>query len=246
MERKTIFEREKNAAMKTLTVGLGVVVYVGVLAFTAVHNISLMTLGIQSNMIYAAYLGVIALELSALAFPVGLHFWAFTPMHRGALIGFYALDFVVLFANTLIDYAHLTGGTLPVWGATYLTYFAPASPLLALLAWAVLLALDPASQKAMKLQAIQESINLRMLDRIEAAMESDAVSDAVQTEAILRAGAITRAVLAGDGTPVPQQLQAGSKVMASALEIAGNSDGKSAVRSDNGHNSANPTTPQRP
>lgn len=246
MDRKSIFEREKHAAMKTLTVGLGAVVYLGVLAFTAVHNISLMSSGIQSNMVWAAYLGVIALELSALAFPIGLHFWAFTPMHRGALIGFYALDFVILFANTLIDYAQLTGGALPVWGTTYLTYFAPASPLVALLAWAVLLALDPSSQKDQKMHAIQEAINLQLLDRVEEAMQSDAVAQQIQLEAINQAGSITRAVLAGSKNA--PQLSAGNLLQ--RLEESAGNDGKKAgnqpdLIGKNGH-SANPTKPQRP
>lgn len=190
------FENETAAAMRKVAVGLGILVYLAVLTFTGVHNITLMTLGIAQSWRWAAILGVIALEISAIALPLGLHYWAFTPGHRMALIGFYIGDFALLFANTLIDYALVSGQPMPAWGPAYLAYFAPASPLYVGVTWAILLAMDPRAQREMKQQSIRASINMRLMSSIERATTSDETRLAVQQEAIQRARLLTAQVLA--------------------------------------------------
>lgn len=229
---------ENNSALRSVAIGLGLVVYVSVLFFTGAHNINLMTAGVAQAWRWAAYLGVLALEISALAFPLALHYWAFSPMHRGALLLFYALDFVLLFANTIIDYSLVSGNVMPEWGEAYLTYFAPGSPLFALFAWAILLSLDPRSQEHMKMQQIQAGIRLRLMSEISRAMSSDEVRSAILSEAKNRAGDLTGSVLADDRQP--------------AGRLPANTGNHGAEPGHNGHHPAelqeialNPTKPHR-
>lgn len=195
---KNPIQEESRNAWKAVAIGLGILVYLAVLFFTGAHNINLMSIGVSPEWRWAAYLGVLALEISAIAFPIGLHFWAFAPLHRGALILFYIGDFVLLFANTIIDYAMVSGGEMPAWGAGYLVYFAPGSPLYALASWAILLALDPRSRQNMQMEQIQAGIRLQLMRDIQNSMTSDDVLATINDEAQDRAAQITRDVLAGD------------------------------------------------
>ena len=128
-------------AWKSLAFMSGVLVYVGMLLYSGVHNYSLMTRGVAPDMLVWAVLGVVALEISAAALPIALHFWTHAPMHRIAAFAFYAVDLGLIFLNVILDFALTSGEAMPEWMGMYLFYGVPATPVLAGLGWSILLSL---------------------------------------------------------------------------------------------------------
>ena len=56
-------------ALKNLTQTAGLIVYLGMICYSAVHNWRLLSAGIAPNMLIWAAVGVVGLELTALALP---------------------------------------------------------------------------------------------------------------------------------------------------------------------------------
>ena len=72
--------REGNhQALKSVAIFAGILVYLGMVVYSAVHNWRLLTAGVAPDMVIWAALGVVALEISAVFLPVALHFWTHAP-----------------------------------------------------------------------------------------------------------------------------------------------------------------------
>ena len=197
----------KNKALKSLAQLAGLIVYAGMIAYSAVHNWRLLSAGIDSTMVIWAAVGVIALELTALALPIALHYWTFGAMHRIAAFAFYALDLTLIFANVVLDYALVSAsGQLPNWLQIYKFYALPATPVIAGLGWSLLFLLDPAQKERALTEtlaaATREALAIRIAEQAKAADIGEAVDET--------AGILAREIVGqtlGTGTR-PQRLPA--------------------------------------
>lgn len=171
-------------AWKSLTLFCGMAVYIGMLLYSGVHNYSLMTRGVSEDMLIWAILGVVALEISAAALPIALHYWTHAPMHRIAAYAFYAVDLGLIFLNVVLDFALTAGGAMPEWMAIYLFYGVPSTPVIAGLGWSVLFLLDPASRELAIIEnlraATRESLAVRIAEQAKATDVTDLVDRAAQ------------------------------------------------------------------
>ena len=172
----------KNKALKSLAQLAGLIVYAGMIAYSAVHNWRLLSAGIDSSMVLWAAVGVIALELTALALPIALHHWTFGAMHRIAAFAFYGLDLVLIFTNVILDDALVSqGGDLPGWLQIYKFYALPATPVIAGLGWSLLFLLDPSQRERALTEtlaaATREALAIRIAEQAKAADIAQAVDD---------------------------------------------------------------------
>lgn len=174
---------QKNRALKTLAITAGVFVYVGMLAYSAVHNLSLLTRGIKPEMVIWAALGVIALELSAAALPVALHWWTHSPMQRLAAFAFYGLDVALILLNVILDFALTSGAIMPAWLSTYLFYAVPVTPVISGLGWSVLFLLDPSQRERAMTETLRASTRETLAGRIAQAAKAADISESVEAAA---------------------------------------------------------------
>lgn len=179
-----IMTKGRDAAVKSLAIGAGVIVYLGMLAYSGVHNYSVMTRGIQGDMIIWAMLGVMALEVSAAALPLALHYWCYADMHRIAAFAFYAVDIALIVGNVILDYAITAGETLPAWIKIYQFYGAPIVPIIAGLGWSVLFLLDPSQKERATSEtlkaATREALSVRIAEAAKGADITEAVDKAAE------------------------------------------------------------------
>ena len=176
-----------EAALKAIAVTSSIIVYVAMLLYTAVHNFTLMLIGIPPDLQVWAILGVVTLEISAIALPIALHWWTHAPIQRIVAFLFYAIDLLLLWINVSLDFALVAGTwtTMPEWMTLYLHYVMPATPLLAGAGWALLWLLDPSQQERSTRLSIRTSAKAALARRISAAantIEIDEMVDAAATE----------------------------------------------------------------
>lgn len=181
-----VMTNDRDRALKTIAIGAGVVVYAGMLAYSAVHNWRLLTSGVAPDMRIWAALGVIALEISAAALPVALHWWTHSPLQRLAAFAFYGLDLALIFANVVLDYAINTGESLPAWLAVYLFFVVPGTPILAGLGWSVLFLLDPSQRERALIETLRASTRQALAARVaQAARAADITAEVDQAAGIM-------------------------------------------------------------
>ena len=159
---------------KKWVVSFGAIIYVLVLTLTAAHNWNLIASAVSPDIRWIAILGVIALELNAIAMPLVLHYWALDGSHRNAALVFYAIDLAILFANSYVDARNVTNGiqTMPVWAKLYFNDFAQVSPLVVAFMWAVLYSLDPSKRAQEKVKQVKQRIQMIALSRAEGVLLS--------------------------------------------------------------------------
>jgi len=192
-------------AIKNLAQGAGLIVYIGMICYSAVHNWRLLSAGIAPEMLIWAAVGVIGLELTALALPLALHFWTFAPMQRLAAFAFYALDLALIFANVVLDYALVSSGApLPGWLTVYKFYALPASPVLAGLGWSLLYMLDPSQRERAMAETLRAATRESLAGRIAEAAKGADISQAVDSAAGQLARDIVSQTL-GISAPPPQR-----------------------------------------
>lgn len=145
-----------NAWMKLAFV-ISLIVYAGMIAYSATHNWQLLTSGVNPDWVFVAAIGVISMELTAIALPLALHFWTHDSMQRIFAFGFYALDMVIIIANSLVNYAFNTGTTaeLPHWLETYRVMMLPAAPIVTGIGWSIIWMLDPAQRERATREALK-------------------------------------------------------------------------------------------
>ena len=200
-------------ALKNLTQTAGLIVYLGMICYSAVHNWRLLSAGIAPGMAIWAAVGVIGLELSALALPLALHFWTFAPMQRLAAFAFYGLDLALIFANVVLDYALVSNGAaLPGWLQVYKFYALPASPVIAGLGWSLLFMLDPSQRERALTETLRAATRESLAGRISEAAKSADISQAVDTAAGQLARDIVTQTL-GISAPPPQRRPAVAQPM---------------------------------
>ena len=227
----------QSNALKKLTQIAGVLVYIGMIAYSAVHNWRLLSAGIAQNMQLWAALGVIGLELTALALPLAVHYWTFAPMQRISAFAFYALDLALIFANVILDYALVSNGApLPSWLQVYKFYALPATPVIAGLGWSLLFLLDPAQRERALTETLRAATRESLAGRIAEAAKAADITEAVDSAANALAREIVGQTLGI--TPPPQR----RPVMAAPTRISYNAESEApapAPLSGNGHRPGN-------
>ena len=188
MERDTIGDimaADRRQAWKRLAAAISVIVYGAMLFYTAAHNINLMALGVPRGFFLWALLGIVAMELSAIALPVALHWWFFSPMQRLIGVLFYVLDLSVLWANTVLDWHMVRGdfASLPWWLAAYFTFVMPATPLMAGGLWSLLWLLDPSHQEHAMRETLRAATHRAMMDRLAIEARAREVNNLVDASA---------------------------------------------------------------
>lgn len=178
-----ILTKGKEDAVKSLAIGAGVVVYVGMLLYSGVHNYSVMTRGIEGDMVIWAILGVAALEISAAFLPLALHYWTYATTHRMAALAFYAVDLALIVANVVLDYAITAGETLPEWIKVYQFYGAPIVPIIAGLGWSVLFLLDPSQKERATNETVKAATREALALRIAEQAQNTDINAAVELAA---------------------------------------------------------------
>lgn len=186
----------KGRALRTLAVAASVIVYAAMLAYTGVHNYTLLTAGVPEGLMIWAIVGVVALEISAAALPIALHYWTHAPLQRMAALAFYAVDMALLWLNVALDFAGVAGTGLlenASWLRLYLEFGAPATPLVAGLGWSIIWLLDPAQRERATVEALAASTREVLAARLaDAARGADV--DAIVTEA---AQSMAREIVSG-------------------------------------------------
>lgn len=237
-----VMTKAKGQALKSLAVFAGVLVYAAMLAYTGVHNYTLLTAGVPEDLLLWAIVGVVALEISAAALPVALHYWTHAPLQRFIALAFYLVDLGLLWLNVVMDFARVAGDAagLPGWAGLYLAYVAPATPLVAGLGWSLLWLTDPAQQERATLEALAASTRQVLAERVAEAAKGADVEALVQAAALGMARDVVSATL---GSYAPPALPANGGQAAqvatapNAAQVA--TEGEAAtVASPNGHNPA--------
>jgi len=199
-----VMSKSKMAAAKGLAIMLGVVVYAAMLAYTGVHNYSLMTLGVRQDMLIWALLGVFTLEISGIAFPLALHFWTFATLQKWVTLLLYGLDLLLLVLNTVLDYS-LTAGTatahLP-WLQQYFAFVVPATPVISGVSWTLIFLLDPAHKQRALAEELAASTREALAQKIVEAARATDVNDVVAAAAQQMTHEIVRNALGVYAPPV--------------------------------------------
>lgn len=139
-------QENQTKAFKAIAYGLGIIVYLGGIAYAEARAYSLFARTIDPELLPIAIIGIVALGLTAIAAPIAHHFGTAPGVQRLFLDVFYAFDIFAMAANAVLDAAQHTGSitsVLELWN----TYVLPALPLLCLCGWAIFFMLDPGHRK---------------------------------------------------------------------------------------------------
>ena len=138
-----IFSQKRNGAIKSIAIFFGAIVYLLMVVYSAVHNISLMLRGVNKDAQVWAILGIVALEITAVFLPLAVHYWCHEPLHKFVAFGFYFVDFGLISMNVIADWNANAGDRMPDWVQQYVTWVAPVSPVICGIGWAILWMIDP-------------------------------------------------------------------------------------------------------
>lgn len=158
-------EATRRGIVKAVVTG-SVIVYLGMVVYAEAHGINLLTKGVAPDFLIWAYMGMIALGLTAILLPLALHFWTHEFTHKLAAFLFYALDLTLLFVNSFTDYGGNTGQQLASWAQLYKDYVMPATPVIAGMGWAVLWLLDPSSRALAQRLTLRTAIMQKKSDQV--------------------------------------------------------------------------------
>lgn len=178
----------RDNALKTVAIGAGILVYLGMIAYSGVHNWRLLTAGVAPGMVMWAGLGVVALEISAVFLPIALHWWTHSALQRMFAFAFYALDLLLVTCNVILDYAVFTGsgGDLPSWLLAYRFYMLPATPVICGLGWSILFLLDPSQKERAMVETLRSATRESLMGRIaQQARAADLTKDVDKAAAIM-------------------------------------------------------------
>lgn len=176
-------QENSRRALKGLAVLLSLIVYLAGLVYAGVRSYSLFARTVDAELLPLAVLGIIALEVSALALPLAVHFWTAPGAQRLAALGFYLLDLVMIVANAVLDAAHHSGAVLPGFMLAYAVYAMPALPVVCMVGWAVLWALDPSSREHDLVVSVRAATQEALMTQIQKAAESVDIGQMVESAA---------------------------------------------------------------
>lgn len=186
----TALKENSRRALKGLAIVLSVLVYIAGLVYAGVRSYDLFARTIPADLLPLALLGIVALELTALGLPIAIHYWTAPGPQRMAALGFYLLDLGLIAANAVLDAAHNAGTLLPDFMAAYGVYGVPALPIVCMVGWALVWALDPASREHDLTMAVRAATFDAMLSQVIEEAKATDISEDVRAAAAQRARAI--------------------------------------------------------
>ena len=169
-----------SKSVKSITIFVSILIYLAGIVYAEVHGLNMLTKGVNPDFIMWAYIGMLALGLSAIALPLALHFWTFASMQRIFTFGFYALDLALLILNAFLDYGVNTGEQTTSWGGLYLTYIMPATPVICAIGWSVIWLLDPSTKSHVLRQTLRTAILEAKANQVASAAGTTQVSEQVK------------------------------------------------------------------
>lgn len=172
-------------ALKKIVILLGILVYLSGIVYAEVHGLNVLSKGVNPDFLMWAYVGMVALGVTAIALPLALHVWCFEAMHRIAALVFYVADIALLGINSFVDFGVNTGETLPQWAQLYADFVMPATPVIAAVGWSILFLLDPATKALIMGHTLRASIREALSQRIITAAKSENVTEVVNNAARL-------------------------------------------------------------
>jgi len=170
-------------ALRGLAVTLSLIIYLAGLVYAGVRSYSLFSATVDPGLLPLAVLGIVALELTAVGLPLAIHFWTAPGGQRLAALGFYLIDLALIVSNSILDAAHHSGTLLPSFLQAYGVYAVPALPVVCMVGWALLWALDPASREHDMIASVRAATHEALMAQIQKAAESVDISQAVETAA---------------------------------------------------------------
>jgi hypothetical protein len=155
-------------------------VYVGVVLAATTLFISFVLTAFPNDAYFSRLVMIVAglmIGGSMLAFPVSLHNWAISGLHRNITTGLYYGEMIIIALNTVVSFAALlfeySNTPLPAW-ITWYEPFSIVSIVYTLAAWGTVFLTDPMAQaKANELKADQTYLKrigdkrMEFLDSIE-------------------------------------------------------------------------------
>lgn len=97
----TTMKDSRHRALRLLAIALSLLVYLAGLAYAGVRSYTLFAATIDPALLPLAVLGIVALEISAVALPLAIHFWAQPGAQRMAALGFYFADLLLIASNAM-------------------------------------------------------------------------------------------------------------------------------------------------
>jgi len=158
-------------------------VYLAGLAYAGVRSYSLFASTIDAWLLPLAAVGIVALELTAIALPLAIHFWTAPGAQRMAAMSFYVLDLALIATNAVLDAAHHSGAEVAGILAAYGAYIVPALPLLCMAGWSLIWMLDPSSRERDMRESVKAATHEALLAGIKRAVEETDISQAVEVAA---------------------------------------------------------------
>lgn len=179
----TAMKENSRRAVRGFAIFLSVVVYLAGLIYAGVRSYSLFAQTVDASLLPLAVLGIVALEISALALPLAVHYWTAPGAQRLAALGFYVVDLALIVANAVLDAAHQSGTALPTFMAAYGVYAVPALPVVCMVGWALLWTLDPSSREHDMVASVKAATREALMTQIQKAAESVDISRMVERAA---------------------------------------------------------------
>jgi len=179
----TALKDNQHRAFRMLAITLSLMVYLAGLLYAGVRSYTLFAATIDPSLLPLAIVGIVALEVSAIALPLAIHFWTQPGMQRLAAMGFYLLDLALIAGNAVLDAAHHSGAVLPGFLTAYGVYLVPALPLLCMAGWSLIWLLDPASRERDMRETVKAATHEALLSQIQKATEAVDITRAVEEAA---------------------------------------------------------------
>ena len=177
----------QSRAFKAIAYALGLIVYLGGIAYAEARAFSLFSRTIDAELLPVALIGIVALGLTALAAPLAHHFGTAPGVQRIVLDVFYAFDILAMAANAVLDAALHNSANLTELLLLWKAYVLPALPLVCLAGWTAFFMLDPAHRKRdlflAARAATEEVLTNRVMEQMKAADLSEVVDAAARAAA---------------------------------------------------------------
>lgn len=177
-------------ALGGLAVALSLLVYGAALVYAGVRSYDLFARTLPADMIAPALLGIVALEASALALPLAIHYWTEPGTQRMTAYGFYAIDLALIIGNSILDAAHNAGTILPGFMQFYGTFAVPGLPVLCMIGWALIWLFDPSTREHDMMAATQAGVRASLMEKIKTEVDNADISAQVKASARVQVAAI--------------------------------------------------------
>ncbi len=211
---KSAMKDNGRGALRGFAVFLSLVVYLAALLYAGVRSYDLFARTLPPDMLSLAMLGIVALEVTALALPLAIHFWTAPGQQRMTAYAFYGLDLLLIVANSILDAAQNAGTILPGFMAWYGVFAVPGLPVFCMIGWALIWAFDPATREHDMRATVRAATREALFGRI---VEETAATD-ITEEVQAAARAQVREIVGETLGSVPRVSPAGGRAPATATE----------------------------